>query len=99
MLRVIQPARANQKPFIWRAIFFAGALLAASVLPFLAQTPRSPTLASSHLVTKDVAVPMRAGIRLRADVLLPAESGRFPTLVYRTPYNKESAFREGNTFE
>jgi putative CocE/NonD family hydrolase len=99
MLRVIKPARANQGPFIWRAIFFAGALLAASALPFLAQTPQAPATASSHVVTKDVAVPMRDGVILRADVLLPAESGRFPTLVYRTPYNKESAFREGNTFE
>jgi putative CocE/NonD family hydrolase len=80
-------------------MFFAGALLAAWALPFLAQTPQSPATASSHVVTKDVAVPMRDGVVLRADVLLPAEFGRFPTLVYRTPYNKESAFREGNTFE
>jgi putative CocE/NonD family hydrolase len=99
MLRVIKPARANQSLFIWRAIFFAGALLAAWALPFLAQTPQSPATDSSHVVSKDVAVPMRDGTILRADILLPAQSGRFPTLVYRTPYNKESAFREGNTFE
>ena len=42
---------------------------------------------------------MRDGVILRADVLLPAESGRFPTLVYRTPYNKESALRDHKTFE
>lgn len=41
---------------------------------------------------------MRDGVILRADVLLPSESGRFPTLVYRTPYNKESALREAKTF-
>ena len=99
MLRVIEPSRANQRPLIWRVVFFGGALLAASVLPFLAQTPQSPATASSHVVTKDVAVPMRDGVVLRADVLLPSEAGRFPTLVYRTPYKKESAFREGNTFE
>ena len=41
---------------------------------------------------------MRDGVVLRADVLLPSEPGRFPTLVYRTPYNKESALREAQTF-
>jgi putative CocE/NonD family hydrolase len=99
MLRVITPSRANQRRLVRRSVFFAGALLAASALPFLAQTPQAPATASSHVVTKDVAVPMRDGVVLHANVLLPAESARFPTLVYRTPYNKESAFREGNTFE
>jgi len=42
---------------------------------------------------------MRDGVILRADVLLPAEPGRFSTLVYRTPYNKESALREHKTFQ
>ena len=50
-------------------------------------------------MTKGVAVPMRDGVVLRADILLRADSGRFPTLVYRTPYNKESALREYKTFE
>ena len=35
-----------------------------------------------------VAVPMRDGVVLRADVYRPAEGGRFPTLVYRTPYGR-----------
>lgn len=42
---------------------------------------------------------MRDGVVLRADILLPADSGRFPTLVYRTPYSKEPALREYKTFE
>jgi len=42
---------------------------------------------------------MRDGVILRADVLLPAQPGRFPTLVYRTPYNKESVLRDHKTFE
>ncbi len=40
---------------------------------------------------RDVAVPMRDGVKLRADVFLPAETGRFPTLVYRTPYDRKAA--------
>ena len=35
-----------------------------------------------------VAVPMRDGVVLQADVHRPAEGGRFPTLVYRTPYGR-----------
>ncbi len=47
---------------------------------------------------KDVAVPMRDGVVLRADVWLPAASGRFPALVYRTPYGKHLATKQ-TTFQ
>jgi len=46
------------------------------------------------VVDRDVAVPMRDGVRLKADVMRPAAKGRFPTLVYRTPYGRRHA--EGN---
>jgi len=39
-------------------------------------------------VQRAVAVPMRDGVVLRADVFLPAGSGRFPTLILRTPYDR-----------
>ena len=39
----------------------------------------------------DVAVPMRDGVVLRADVWRPQGSGPFPVLVYRTPYGKTAA--------
>ena len=54
----------------------------------------SLAFASPASVTRDVAVHMRDGARLQADVLLPARTGRFPTLVYRTPYDRKPA-REG----
>ncbi len=44
-------------------------------------------ISPAPLVERGVAVPMRDGVVLRADVLRPAE-GRFPTLVYRTPYDR-----------
>lgn len=50
------------------------------------------------LVDKDVAVPMRDGIILRADVLRPRAEGAFPVLVYRTPYGKEPALEDYTTF-
>ncbi len=40
-------------------------------------------------IDKNVAVPMRDGVTLRADVYRPADSGQYPVLVQRTPYNKE----------
>ena len=48
---------------------------------------------------KDVTVPMRDGVILRADVWLPKAEGRFPTLVYRTPYGKQFAAKEWSTFD
>ena len=47
---------------------------------------------------KDVAVPMRDGVTLRADVLRPRGAGGFPVLVYRTPYGKEPTLEEYSTF-
>jgi hypothetical protein len=99
MLRVRKLFRSNQTLLVWHAICPAAALLAAGTLPFLARTPQSPATDPSYKISKDVPVPMRDGVILRADVLLPALSGRFPTLVYRTPYNKESALRDHKTFE
>ena len=50
------------------------------------------------IVQKDVPVKMRDGVVLRADVLLPAADGKFPVLVYRTPYGKDRAPKEWTTF-
>ena len=41
------------------------------------------------VVDKNLMVPMRDGISLAADVYRPDGPGPFPTLVQRTPYNKE----------
>ncbi len=57
-------------------------LAAALALGALAATPSGP------FVERDVPVSMRDGVRLRADVFRPAREGRYPTLVYRTPYDR-----------
>ncbi|WP_283134718.1 CocE/NonD family hydrolase [Rhizohabitans arisaemae] len=41
------------------------------------------------VVERDVPVPMRDGVTLRADVFRPAEPGRYPVLLTRTPYDKD----------
>src|SRR4051812_44253256 len=38
-----------------------------------------------------VAVPMRDGVVLRADLYRPRSDGRFPVLVYRTPYSRRES--------
>ena len=67
-------------------------LLAALVIALL-QTPTAAAR-SSVLIELDVAVPMRDGIVLRADIHRPRDGGPFPVLVYRTPYGKEEAVRD-----
>jgi putative CocE/NonD family hydrolase len=46
---------------------------------------------AAPLVERNVAVPMRDGAVLRANVWRPSAHGRFPVLVYRTPYGKDAA--------
>jgi putative CocE/NonD family hydrolase len=47
-------------------------------------------------VEKNVPVPMRDGIVLRADVYRPETPGKYPTLVYRTPYGKDDLLDSGS---
>ena len=42
-------------------------------------------------VDRNVAIPMRDGVQLRADIYRPASGGPFPVLVFRTPYGKHNA--------
>jgi hypothetical protein len=70
-----------------------GALLA----PAQPAAPASP--GSDATLQNNVAVPMRDGVVLRADVLRPKAGGPFPVLVYRTPYNKEEALKDYATFQ
>ena len=44
--------------------------------------------ATPGVTERDLPVPMRDGVVLRADLRRPSVEGRFPTLVYRTPYGK-----------
>ena len=54
--------------------------------------------ADATVTDKNVAVAMRDGVVLRADILRPKAGGRFPVLVYRTPYDKEEALKDYTTF-
>lgn len=70
-----------------------------ALLLLLAAAPGLASAAPPAYRTElNVAVPMRDGVVLRADVLRPAGTGRFPTLVYRTPYGKDQAQETYATF-
>ena len=52
-----------------------------------------PTKSTSHNlkieIEKNIAIPMRDGTRLKGDLYRPAGASEYPTLLQRTPYNKE----------
>ncbi len=54
---------------------------------------------SAPLVTdRDLAIPMRDSVILKADLLRPPGEGPWPVLVYRTPYGRRSAVEEYTIF-
>ena len=84
----------------------------ATLLPLLAAGSRSargePPKVSKRaaefgvVVEKNVWIAMRDGIRLAADIYRPARDGkpadgRFPTLLTRTPYDKNGVKARGAT--
>ena len=75
----------------------SGKSLSGKALP--AATLQDSSSAPSLIIDNDVAVPMRDGVRLRADILRPHGEGPFPVLVYRTPYGKEFELKEYTTFQ
>ena len=54
-----------------------------SVFPLAAAIRTTPQLNEYN-----VAVPMRDGVRLSANVFRPSEIGRYPAILLRTPYGK-----------
>ena len=48
------------------------------------------------VVERNLAVPMRDGVLLRADVYRPREAGRYPVLLMRTPYGKDGVVEDGS---
>ncbi len=73
---------------------FFGLLAAACV----ACTPAPTPLPTGLRHDVDVAIPMRDGVVLRAEVLRPIPDRRYPTLVYRTPYGAHAAVADYTTF-
>ncbi len=73
------------------------AVIAACGDSAIPETTEIAAAAGDIVIERDVAVPMRDGVILRADVYRPAASGEFPVLVYRTPYGKDAAAESYDT--
>lgn len=50
-------------------------------------------------IDKNIDIPMQDGVVLRGDLYRPAVGGPFPTLIQRTPYNKELLALTGLTLD
>ena len=67
-----------------------------SVICYLVENQMSVQRPPSVHVLNDVAVPMRDGISLSADIYLPAhEAGPFPVILWRTPYDNTIVMDHG----
>jgi len=64
---------------------FALAVVSLPIFSLLAQTA-----APQVIVEHNVAMQTRDGVTLQADVYRPAGEGNYPTLLQRTPYNKDN---------
>lgn len=51
-------------------------------------------------IKRDIRIPMKDGVTLSADLYLPKEDARYPAIVVRTPYLKQTdvIFQNGNYF-
>ena len=75
------------------------AFLCACLVVSMRLTAQQAEPASAILTEHNVAIPMRDGVNLRAEILRPRKDGRQAVLVYRTPYGKDAALKEYTTFE
>jgi putative CocE/NonD family hydrolase len=73
-------------------------LLLALILTAMVSRAQKAPSKTEFVNETNVAVTMRDGVVLRADVLHPKSAGPFPVLVYRTPYGKENALKDYTTF-
>lgn len=61
------------------------------VLPFKEIAFQSPITHPQILVEQDVPIRMRDGVTLRADIFRPQSPGKYPVVLMRTPYDKQSS--------
>ncbi|MBV9341518.1 MAG: CocE/NonD family hydrolase, partial [Acidobacteria bacterium] len=76
-------------------LFFQLAVIAALVSAATSGSYAQRSTAYGVVESKDVMIPMRDGVKLAADIYRPARGGsvadgKFPVILMRTPYNKES---------
>lgn len=76
------------KDILWAIELAKRALEKRLLLPRISVPSKTPDRYDEISVEKDVAIPMRDGVRLYADVYRPRATGRFPVILIRLPYGK-----------
>ena len=61
-------------------------------LPFVSLPTNTPDVYTRVNVEKNVAVPMRDGIKLYANIYKPDADGKFPVILIRLPYGKNEPY-------
>ncbi|MFL6209177.1 MAG: CocE/NonD family hydrolase [Pyrinomonadaceae bacterium] len=77
------------------SLYLLLSLLFLAGLTHAQNQPTAPQIPADVAVEKNVMIKMRDGVRLAADVYLPAKNGvaladKLPVILERTPYNKEA---------
>ena len=77
-----------------------GILLVALLVPVgaFAQVGARNSQSADMQEELGIAIPMRDGVHLAADLFLPHGGGRWPTVLIRTPYNRKAATFTGYRF-
>ncbi len=96
----------SKRPLLVAAMAALAGFLPQQAAPkAVAQGPKTDSRPAQDevVVQKNVSIPMRDGISLSADLYRPARDGRatpgrFPTLLTRTPYNKDGVARDATYF-
>ena len=93
------PAKARRRrPMnVFRGFLIAAAVLSGRALLAQVNPQREPASdpIPKVIVFSNVPVPMRDKVLLSADVYVPTGSGRWPTILIRTPYNRHSETSRG----
>ncbi|MCB1019472.1 MAG: CocE/NonD family hydrolase, partial [Acidobacteria bacterium] len=84
------PERSNlHSRTVWLARGLAVLALASAASAWTPPKTYPPT--NEIVVDNRVAIPMRDGVILYADIYRPAKEGKYPVIVSRTPYSTERA--------
>ncbi len=87
-----------------RRLLISIPLIVMVALTAIARQNRQTSESNPNIaVQKNVMIRMRDGVKLACDVYLPAKNGvaitgKFPTILSRTPYDKDAAWREAEWF-
>jgi len=76
----------------WAILRLYQKLLKLLILPFVSVTTKTPDSYRNVEVEKNVAITMRDGIRLYANIYKPDAEGKSPVILIRLPYGKDEYY-------